>query len=116
MVLLTAVRDIFMKHKMLAVVALMACSSLTHANEFGNPELGEMKAPSCIFCHNPNGAPNHADYPNLNGQNSLYLFNAMKAYQNDEREGAMAALMKAQLQHLTEQDLKDIAAFYSSIN
>ncbi|SBO08057.1 Cytochrome c-554(548) [Vibrio mediterranei] len=75
-----------------------------------------MKAPSCVFCHNPNGAPTQANYPNLNGQNSLYLFNAMKAYQNDERQGAMAELMKAQLQNLTEEDLKDIAAFYSTID
>lgn len=94
----------------------MAISSVADANEFGNPELGEMKAPSCVFCHNPNGAPSQVNYPNLNGQNSLYLFNAMKAYQNDERQGAMAELMKAQLQNLTEEDLKDIAAFYSTID
>ncbi|MGX9521949.1 cytochrome c [Vibrio mediterranei] len=105
-----------MKNNILTVIALMAISSVADANEFGNPELGEMKAPSCVFCHNPNGAPSQANYPNLNGQNSLYLFNAMKAYQNDERQGAMAELMKAQLQNLTEEDLKDIAAFYSTID
>jgi cytochrome c553 len=105
-----------MKNNTLTVIALMAISSVADANEFGNPELGEMKAPSCVFCHNPNGAPTQANYPNLNGQNSLYLFNAMKAYQNDERQGAMAELMKAQLQNLTEEDLKDIAAFYSTID
>ncbi|MCY9871850.1 c-type cytochrome [Vibrio barjaei] len=105
-----------MKNNTLTVIALMAISSVADANEFGNPELGEMKAPSCVFCHNPNGAPTQANYPNLNGQNSLYLFNAMKAYQNDERQGAMAELMKAQLQNLTAEDLKDIAAFYSAID
>ncbi|AYV24743.1 c-type cytochrome [Vibrio mediterranei] len=105
-----------MKNNILTVIALMAISSVADANEFGNPELGEMKAPSCVFCHNPNGTPSQANYPNLNGQNSLYLFNAMKAYQNDERQGAMAELMKAQLQNLTEEDLKDIAAFYSTID
>ena len=105
-----------MKNNIITVIALIAISSVADANEFGNPELGEMKAPSCVFCHNPNGAPSQANYPNLNGQNSLYLFNAMKAYQNDERQGAMAELMKAQLQNLTEEDLKDIAAFYSTID
>ncbi|MGR5361407.1 c-type cytochrome [Vibrio mediterranei] len=105
-----------MKNNTLTVIALMAISSVADANEFGNPELGEMKAPSCVFCHNPNGAPTQANYPNLNGQNSLYLFNAMKEYQNDERQGAMAELMKAQLQNLTAEDLKDIAAFYSAID
>ncbi|NOH29887.1 c-type cytochrome [Vibrio mediterranei] len=105
-----------MKSTQILIFASIFIPLLSHASSFGNPELGEMKAPSCVFCHNPNGAPTQANYPNLNGQNSLYLFNAMKAYQNDERQGAMAELMKAQLQNLTEEDLKDIAAFYSTID
>lgn len=40
----------------------------------------------------------------------------MKAYQNGERLGDYAEMMRAQLSKLNDQDLKDIAAFYSSIN
>jgi cytochrome c553 len=98
----------------LALTSAQALASQESKTPFGDAKLGEMKAPSCVFCHNPNGAPNQASYPNLNGQNPLYLFNAMNAYLNNERSGAMAALMKAQLQNLTEQDLRDVAAFYSS--
>ncbi|GAL33595.1 cytochrome c553 [Vibrio maritimus] len=98
----------------LVLSSASALASQESTTPFGDVKLGEMKAPSCVFCHNPNGAPNQASYPNLNGQDPLYLFNAMNAYLNDERSGAMAALMKAQLQNLTEQDLRDVAAFYSS--
>lgn len=98
----------------LSFVTAQVHASQANATPFGNAKLGEIKAPSCVFCHNPNGAPSQASYPNLNGQDPVYLFNAMNAYLNDERSGAMAALMKAQLQNLSEQDLRDVAAFYSS--
>ncbi|MGR5284235.1 c-type cytochrome [Vibrio maritimus] len=98
----------------LALTSAQALASQESKTPFGDAKLGEMKAPSCVFCHNPNGAPSQASYPNLNGQDPMYLFNAMNAYLDDERSGAMATLMKAQLQNLTEQDLRDVAAFYSS--
>lgn len=98
----------------LSFITAQVHASQAGTTPFGDAKLGEMKAPSCVFCHNPNGAPSQASYPNLNGQDPMYLFNAMNAYLNDERSGAMAALMKAQLQNLTEQDLRDVAAFYSS--
>ncbi|MGF1806922.1 cytochrome c, partial [Aliivibrio sifiae] len=43
-----------------------------------------------------------------------YLYSSMKAYQNGERTGPLALMMKAQLQRLNDQDLKDIAAFYAN--
>ncbi|MEZ8196165.1 c-type cytochrome [Vibrio cortegadensis] len=85
------------------------------ASSFGDPQLGKIKAPSCVFCHGPNGIAQNNAYPNLNSQNPQYLFNAMKAYQNDQRTGDYASMMKTQLQRLNDQDLKDIAAFYSSL-
>lgn len=38
----------------------------------------------------------------------------MKAYQNGDRQGDYADMMRAQLSKLNDQDLKDITAFYSS--
>jgi len=40
----------------------------------------------------------------------------MKIYKNDQREGAYADMMEAQLSRLSEQDLKDIAAYYASLS
>ncbi|ENM5858246.1 cytochrome c, partial [Vibrio mimicus] len=78
------------------------------------PVLGQQKAPSCVFCHGSDGIATQPSYPNLNGLSEEYLFKSMKAYQNGERTGPMAEMMKAQLQRLNDQDLRDVAAFYAS--
>ncbi|MEZ9440717.1 c-type cytochrome [Vibrio atlanticus] len=93
---------------------LLTLSPSLHASNFGDPELGKMKSPSCIFCHNPTGETSNTAYPKLSGQDSTYLYNTMKAYQNGDRQGAYAEMMQTQLSKLNDQDLKDIAAFYSS--
>ncbi|ARP40231.1 MULTISPECIES: cytochrome c [Vibrio] len=93
---------------------LLTLSPSLHASNFGDPELGKMKSPSCIFCHNPTGETSNTAYPKLSGQDSTYLYNTMKAYQNGDRQGAYAEMMQTQLSKLNDQDLKDIAAFYAS--
>jgi len=40
----------------------------------------------------------------------------MKAYQDDERKGSLAEMMKQQLSKLNNQDLADIAAYYAGMN
>ena len=80
----------------------------------GDAKLGKLKAPSCVFCHGQIGKAVSSSYPNLNMQNEAYLYSSMKSYQNDERKGPLAQMMKAQLQRLNDQDLKDIAAFYAN--
>ncbi|CAK3926632.1 cytochrome C554 [Vibrio sp. 10N.286.55.E10] len=93
---------------------LVAFSSSLYASDDGDPELGKVKSPSCVFCHNPTSPSADNSYPKLSGQDPTYLFNTMKAYQNGERQGDYADMMRAQLSKLNDQDLKDIAAFYTS--
>ncbi|UPR49307.1 cytochrome c [Vibrio cyclitrophicus] len=95
---------------------LLALSSSLNASDFGDPELGKVKSPSCVFCHNPTSPSTDNSYPKLSGQDPIYLFNAMKAYQNEERQGDYADMMRAQLSKLNDQDLRDVAAFYASQN
>ncbi|EEW12322.1 c-type cytochrome [Vibrio mimicus] len=94
----------------------LLCLFLSSTNAFagGDPVLGQQKAPSCVFCHGSDGIATQPSYPNLNGLSEEYLFKSMKAYQNGERTGPMAEMMKAQLQRLNDQDLRDVAAFYAS--
>ncbi|MCX2757334.1 cytochrome c [Vibrio sp. Sgm 22] len=104
-----------MYNKSLAL--LIATLSFTlHAEDFGDPELGKLKSPSCVFCHNPTSPSTDNSYPKLSGQDPIYLFNAMKAYQNEERQGDYADMMRAQLSKLNDQDFRDVAAFYASQN
>ncbi|MBR9786312.1 MAG: cytochrome c [Vibrionaceae bacterium] len=88
-------------------------SSVTMANPFGDSAKGKIKSPSCVYCHGATGISENEAYPNLAGQDAQYLFNAMKAYQNSDRQGPLAEMMGGQLKMLNDDDLRDVAAFYS---
>ncbi|MCR9387222.1 c-type cytochrome [Vibrio metoecus] len=99
-------------YRLLTFILLSLLSSYAFAA--GDPILGQQKAPSCVFCHGSDGIATQSSYPNLRGQTADYLFQSMKSYQQGERSGPMADMMKAQLQRLNDQDLRDVAAFYAS--
>ncbi len=80
----------------------------------GDPKLGKIKAPSCVFCHGKNGVATNSAYPNLAGQSPQYLYSAMKDYQQGLRQGPNAKMMQVQLSKLTDQDLRDVATFFAS--
>ncbi|MUI54522.1 c-type cytochrome [Aliivibrio fischeri] len=100
--------------KKFILLLLISFSASVYSYEYGDPVKGKIKAPSCIFCHGETGKASNSAYPNLDMQNEMYLYLSMKSYQNDERKGPLAQMMKAQLQRLNDQDLRDIAAFYAN--
>lgn len=81
----------------------------------GNPELGKAKATTCFACHGSNGHSKVAMYPVLAGQKAEDLFVKMKAYKNGTIKSANAPLMKPWMEPLSEQEMKDLAAFFSSV-
>lgn len=67
---------------------------------------------SCIDCHGPDGNdPIDPSYPVIAGQYSDYLAHALQAYRSGARE---QALMTAQAQDLTDQQIADLAAYFGS--
>lgn len=54
-------------------------------------------------------------YPNLAGQNAEYLVSALKAYRDKQRQGGMAAIMQMQASNLSDEDIANLAAYYSSL-
>ena len=99
----------------LAALLIVATNATADSIKW-NPKLGKIKAPSCQFCHGIDGTGVNADYPNLNHQHAESLFDAMKAYQDGERKGSLADIMKQQLSKFNNQDLADIAAYYAGMN
>lgn len=77
----------------------------------GDPEAGRAAAMVCSACHGSDGKGIAPEYPNLGGQHYSYLLKQMQAFKSGERQ---ALLMMGQVENLTEQQLKDIAAFYAS--
>ena len=73
---------------------------------------GEATGQSCVDCHGSEGnAPIDATYPKLGGQYADYLGHALEQYRNGQRDHA---LMSSQARNLTDQQIADLAAYFSS--
>ncbi|MDX6018587.1 cytochrome c [Shewanella indica] len=79
----------------------------------GDAAAGAQKVAVCAACHGANGTSAVNIYPNLAGQWAPYLESALKAYRAGERTGGMTAMMAPQAANLSDEDIADIAAFYS---
>lgn len=80
----------------------------------GDPEAGKYTAQTCLGCHGIPGNTNvYPTYhtPKLGGQNAEYIIDAMEAYRAGDREHA---LMQAQARSLTDEEIRDIAAFFAN--
>jgi cytochrome c553 len=77
----------------------------------GNAEAGEKKSTPCAACHGPRGMSVSPDFPNLAGQNPDYIEAALRHYKNGRRKNP---IMQGQVANLTERDIEDLAAYFSS--
>ena len=81
----------------------------------GDAQRGAQKAGSCMACHGAAGKAAVPLYPNLAGQHATYLEQALHAYKKGERTGGQAEVMKAFVAGLSDGDIADLAAYYSSL-
>ena len=77
----------------------------------GDASAGKTKSATCAGCHGMDGNSANPDWPNLAGQGAAYLEKQLKAFKAGERQNATMAPMAATL---AEQDVADLAAFYSN--
>ena len=71
---------------------------------------------ACVDCHGADGnAPIDASYPKLGGQYADYLAHSLQAYRSGARGGSPTTdLMGGQAKGLTDQQIADLAAYFSS--
>lgn len=100
-----------MKHKFATALILTALGT-TGAHAAGDPAAGKQKAGTCIACHGQNGISTNDLWPNLAGQKAGYLVKQMKAFKDGSRKDPMMAPM---VKGLSDQDMADLAAYYSSL-
>jgi len=74
---------------------------------FGDPVAGEPLTAICGSCHGDRGVSQDPMIPNLAGQDPTYLVNAIKAYRENAR------VHEDMVADQTDQEIEDIAAFYS---
>lgn len=77
----------------------------------GNAEAGAGKAAVCGACHGPGGNSSNPEWPKLAGQNAAYTYFQLKMLKSGER---MAPVMNAQAKNLSDEDMKDLAAYFAA--
>ncbi len=89
------------------VVALADAKPAT----FGDAKAGATKAGACAACHGVDGNSSDPLYPKIAGQHERYLWRQLKLFKSGERNNAIMMGMAAPL---SEQDMRDIGAYYAT--
>jgi len=94
----------------MSVVAILvlACTETALADAAA----GKAKSAICMACHGMNGVSNNDIWPNLAGQKKGYLVNQIKAFRDGGRVDFMMAPM---VKSLSDQDIDDLAEYYSKL-
>lgn len=79
----------------------------------GDPKAGQAKAGACGACHGLDGNSTLAMYPKLAGQHETYIWRQLHLFKNGGRDNAIMLGMAAVL---TQQDMRDIGAYFSTQN
>lgn len=74
---------------------------------------GQKISSQCAPCHGKQGVSSSPLNPNLAGQKDQYIVNQLLAFKSRERQHTM---MNQLAKRLSEEEMKDLAAFFSSLN
>ena len=89
-------------------IVLATLSATTLAS--GDAEAGQAKSATCMGCHGLAGNSTIPNFPKLAGQGEGYILKQLQEFKSGVRENAIMAGVASLL---SEQDMKDIAAYYS---
>ena len=90
-------------------IALFAALAMTGAVAAAD---APAKAATCGGCHGAAGVAPNPMWPNLAGQNAMYLVKAMKDFRDGNRSDPMMAPMAA---GLSDADIQALAEYYASL-
>jgi cytochrome c553 len=105
-----------MQRSLLAILLpAVTVSVVPGAHAAGNAADGKKKTAMCEGCHGipgwRNAYPEVFQVPHLGGQHAKYLISALNAYKKGERPNTTMQSIAAQL---SDQDMQDLAAYYSA--
>jgi cytochrome c553 len=100
---------ISIKKTMLGTALLIAAGP---ALAGGDAVVGQQKAQVCAACHGTTGITSYstAQAPIIGGQYPDYILRALKDYKSGKRDNP---IMKGLVGSLSEQDMEDLAAYFS---
>ncbi len=99
--------------KRLILILLVQVVFAASAIAGGDAAAGKEKSQACVACHGEAGMSAVTTFPNIAGQYEDYLYFSLQSYKSGSRNNA---IMSGIVAALDEQDMKDLAAYYSSLN
>lgn len=77
---------------------------------------GKRMEPACSSCHGSSGQGEKVDTPQLAGQKAYYLEKTLLAYKNRTRANDIYSRMRWIASKLSEQEIKQLAEYYSKLD
>lgn len=99
-------------HLRLAALLLLLAAWASAPALAADVQAGRAKAVQCQTCHGLDGKSKLPEAPNLGGQVEQYLVKALKDYRSGARKDEMMTMMA---KPLSDADIANLAAFYSSL-
>ncbi|MFI8482163.1 c-type cytochrome [Pseudomonas sp. NPDC078700] len=98
-----------MNKVLVSLLLTLGITGVAHAA--GDATAGQSKAAVCGACHGPDGNSPAPNFPKLAGQGERYLLKQIHDIKNGDRT---VVEMTGILDNLSEEDIADIAAYFSS--
>lgn len=100
-----------MKTLVTTALVLGASALALNASAGGSADAGKNKTAVCAACHGGDGNSASPAFPKLAGQNASYIAQQLADFKSGKRTNP---IMAGQAQGLSEQDMLDVAAYFSS--
>ena len=102
-----------MKYKLITttIFLLFSVHALADGLVNGSADAGKARSITCAACHGADGNSVNPAWPTIAGQHATYIVNQLKAFKAGARSNV---LMNAQAMSLSEEDMANLAVFFSS--
>ena len=98
--------------KILVIAAAITGFGIYGSAVAGDAAAGKAKAAVCAACHGPAGISPQPLWPNIAGQKEQYMIKQLKAFKDGTRKDP---LMSGQAVQLSDDDMANLAAYFSGL-
>ncbi len=96
------------------VTSLLFSFSYVTAIAKGDAAAGKDKSGVCVACHNSDGNSTAPAWPNIAGQHESYLIKQIQEIRKGDKGKRSNPAMYPVVEKLSDQDIEDLAAYYTS--
>jgi cytochrome c553 len=93
------------------IISVSSTAIASDSHTVGDPDAGKALAASCAGCHGTDGNSPAPSFPKIANLGERYLYKQLQDIQSGAR---VIVAMTGQLDNKSEQDLKDLAAYFDS--